>query len=66
MRQFWWAIRKLGVDEWLVLVIQSMYVNTHSLVRFNNKTTVGFHQGSVLSPLLFTIVLEALSQEFRT
>ena len=27
---------------------------------------VGFHQGSVLSPLLFIIVLEALSQEFRS
>ena len=27
---------------------------------------VGVHQGSVLSPLLFITVLEALSQEFRT
>ena len=26
---------------------------------------VGVHQGSVLSPFLFVIVLEALSQEFR-
>ena len=26
---------------------------------------VGFHQESVLSPLLFIIVLEALSREFR-
>ena len=27
---------------------------------------VGVHQGSVLSPLLFILVLEALSCEFRT
>ena len=27
---------------------------------------VGVHQGSVLSPLLFILVLEALSHEFRT
>ena len=27
---------------------------------------VGLHQGSVLSPLLFIIVLEASSREFRT
>ena len=27
---------------------------------------VGVHQGSVLSPLLFILVLEALSREFRT
>jgi len=26
---------------------------------------VGVHQGSVLSPLLFIIILEALSKEFR-
>ena len=26
---------------------------------------VGVHQGSVLSPLLFIIVLEAMSREFR-
>ena len=29
------------------------------------KVKVGVHQGSVLSPLLFTVVLEALSREFR-
>ena len=67
-----WGMRQLGVDELLVLVIQSMYVNTRSLVRFNNNSsdefniTVVVHQGSVLSLLLFTIVLEALSQECRT
>jgi len=27
---------------------------------------MGVHQGSVLSPLLFTMVLEALSSNFRT
>ena len=32
----------------------------------HGRVKVGVHQGSVLSPLLFIIVLEALSQEFRT
>ena len=27
---------------------------------------MGVHQGSILSPLLFILVLEALSSEFRT
>ena len=30
------------------------------------EVKVGVHQGSVLSPLLFIIVLEALSREFHT
>ena len=29
------------------------------------ETKVGMHQGSALSPLLFVIVMEALSREFR-
>ena len=52
--------------------VQAMYNNTRSRVRVNNTYSdefgvkVGVHQGSVLSPLLFVIVLEALSHEFRT
>ena len=48
-----------------------MYKDAMTKVRMNgrkNKTfnvKVGLHQGSVLSPLLFIIVLEALSREFR-
>ena len=64
-------MRKLDVEEWLVKVVQSMYSNTRSLVRINSSTSdefeiqVGVHQGSVWSPLLFNMVLEALSQDFR-
>jgi hypothetical protein len=63
----WWALRKLGVEEWLVKVIQAMYEGVTTAV----KVTVGeseefpvkvdVHQGSVLSPLVFIIVMEALS-----
>ncbi|XP_057312826.1 uncharacterized protein LOC130654290 isoform X2 [Hydractinia symbiolongicarpus] len=65
-------MRKLGVDEWLVTMVQSMYSNARSRVRINDSLSdefsvnVGVHQGSVLSPLLFILVLEALSMEFRT
>ena len=68
----WWALRSLGVEEWAVRVIQGMYSNARSRVRVNGRYSmefgvgVGVHQGSVLSPLLFILVLEALSREFRT
>ena len=63
---------KLGIDEWLVRLVQSMYKDVRSRVRVGDGYSeefgvgVGVHQGSVLSPLLFIIVLEALSREFRT
>ena len=68
----WWAMRKLGVEEWAVKVVQALYTGAKGRVRVNESYSeefsvgVGVHQGFVLSPLLFTIVLEALSREFRT
>ena len=53
-------------------VIQGMYANARSRVRVNGQlsedfdVTVGVHQGSVLSPLLFILVLEALSRGFHS
>ena len=66
-----WALRKLGVDEWLIETAMAMYMGSNSRIRINNTLSekfnvkVGVHQGSVLSPLLFIIVLEALSRECR-
>ena len=63
----WWALRKLDVEEWIVRLVQGMYANTRSRVRVGEgkceefEVKVGVHQRSVLSPLLFIIVLEALS-----
>ena len=68
----WWALRKLSVEEWIVRLVQGMYANARSHVRVGEGSSeefevkVGVHQGSVLSPLLFIIVLQALSQEFRS
>ena len=66
----WWALRKLGVEEWIVRLVQGIYANAWSHVCVSEgyseefEVKVGVHQGSVLSPLLFIIVLEALSHEF--
>ena len=62
---------QLGVDEWIVRLVQGMYSNARSRVRVGEgysdefEVKVGVHPGSVLSPLLFIIMLEALSCEFR-
>ena len=61
----WWALRKLGVEEWIARLVHGVYANARSHVRVGEEYSeefevkVGVHQGSVLSPLLFIIVLEA-------
>ena len=68
----WWAFRSLGVEEWAVCVIKGMYFKAWGHVRVNGQYSeefgvgIGVHQGSVLSPLLFILLLEALLREFRT
>ena len=32
-RVIWWALRKLSVEEWIVLLVQGMYTNARSRVR---------------------------------
>ena len=61
---------KLRNNEWIIQIAKSMYV--HSKVRIISSysssinISVGVHQGSVLSPLLFIIIAETLSRESRT
>ena len=67
-----WALKKLGVEEWLDKTVQSMYRKARSYVRINGPFSDDFlvqvelHQNSVLSPLLLIIVLAALSKETRS
>jgi len=58
-------MRKLGVEEWLVSTVMSMYTGAKTVVRtvYGNSSrgfevNVCMHQGSALSPLLFVIVME--------
>ena len=66
-----WALRHVGVDEWIVNVIKSMYEGVTTSVKMNGvesesfEVKAGVHQGSVLSPLLFNIVIQAIAHNFK-
>ena len=66
----WWAMRKLGIDEWIFRLVKVMYDGANSRVRVNGcfsesfEVAIGVYQSSVLSLLLFAIVIEALSCEY--
>ncbi|KAK3559199.1 hypothetical protein QTP86_005200 [Hemibagrus guttatus] len=69
--ELWYCMRKSGVAEKYVRVVQDMYERSRTVVRcavgqteeFNVE--VGLHQGSSLSPFLFAMVMDQLSEEVR-
>ncbi|KAK3534282.1 hypothetical protein QTP86_009755 [Hemibagrus guttatus] len=69
--ELWYCMRKSGVAEKYVRVVQDMYERSRTVVRCavgqteEFKVEVGLHQGSALSPFLFAIVTDQLSEEVR-
>jgi len=61
-----WSLRKKGVEERLVKMIMDMYVEAKTKVRVGSTLSdafgvgVGVHQGSILSPFLFNIVMDVV------
>ena len=68
----WWALRKKGVEEVYVKAILDTYTDCKTAVRTHVGTTasfevgVGLHQGSALSPLLFIIIIDVISENIAT
>ncbi|KAK3511359.1 hypothetical protein QTP70_005292 [Hemibagrus guttatus] len=69
--ELWYCMRKSGVAEKYVRVVQDMYERSRTVVRCavgqteEFKVEVGLHQGSALSPFLFVMVMDQLSEEVR-
>ncbi|KAK3548308.1 hypothetical protein QTP70_009576 [Hemibagrus guttatus] len=69
--ELWYCMRKSGVAEKYVRVVQDMYERSRTVVRCavgqteEFKVEAGLHQGSALSPFLFAIEMDQLSEEVR-
>ncbi|KAK3506979.1 hypothetical protein QTP70_033856 [Hemibagrus guttatus] len=69
--ELWYCMRKSGIAEKYVRVVQDMYERSRTVVRCavgqkeEFKVEVGLHKGSALSPFLFAIVIDQLSEEVR-
>ncbi|KAK3552015.1 hypothetical protein QTP70_031597, partial [Hemibagrus guttatus] len=67
--ELWYCMRKSGVAEKYVRVVQDMYERSRTVVRCavgqteEFKVEVGLHQGSALSPFLFAMLMDQLSEE---
>ncbi|EYC44370.1 hypothetical protein Y032_0463g1909 [Ancylostoma ceylanicum] len=67
----WYALRLQGIPEELLKWVQMLYVDHRSKVQAAAGTstefpiTVGVHQGSALSPLLFIVVMDALTKDLQ-
>ena len=66
-----WALRKKGLVEVLVQAVMSLYEGSRTKVRVGSGTSdefevrVGVHQVSVLSPLIFAIVVDVVTKHAR-
>jgi hypothetical protein len=67
----WWALAKHGVSSQYITLIQDMYEGVRTSVRTNGgdtpdfPITIGVHQGSALSPYLFTLVMDILTRHIH-
>ena len=67
----WWSLRRKGVLEREIKVIMEMYTNIETSVKVEYTRSesfdvkVGVHQGSILSPLLFALVMDEVTKDIR-
>ena len=66
-----WAMRKKGIPEVVVRSVMSMYEGAKTRVSVDSELSeefevkVGIHQGSVLSPFHFALVVDVVTEFAR-
>ena len=71
-QELWYCMRKSGMAEKYVRFVQDMYKGSETVVRCAVETTesfkvkVGLHQGSTLSPFLFAMIMDRLTDKVKT
>ena len=69
--ELWYCMRKSGIMELYVRLVQDMYKGSETVVRCAAETTESFkvkvalHQGSALNPFLFAMMMYRLTDEVR-
>ena len=69
--KLWYCMRKSGILEKYVQLVQDMYEGSKTMARCAVGTTesfkvkVGLHQGSALSPFLLAVIMDWLTNEIR-
>ena len=69
--ELWYCMRKSGIVEKYVQLVQDMYEGSETVVRCAVGTTESFkakvelHQGSALSLFLFAVIMDRLTNDVR-
>jgi hypothetical protein len=67
----WWVLQKYKVSTKYITLINNMYDNIVTSVRTSNRDTndfpinIGLHQGSVLNPYLFGLVMDEVTRDIQ-